>query len=262
MAQILNYVYSVIDCSEQKSFGYTGLKGEQVFTVPCEDISAVVSIMQKDLFPSSMIVEPTEANWLKHDEMVRYLMAEHTVIPVKFGSMLRTDRDLRMMLRRLLPECRAELSRLKDKVEMGVKILAAEEELRREASRERRDVDKFKADLLRARNLMLRGRRISLGEAVEKQLDSLRRNARLEAPSEKVYYAKKLYDTFVKLAVEARANPLLASDMILNASFLLDKDSLNTLETKLSELKRFYSGFQFLLSGPWAPYNFTRIKYY
>lgn len=262
MVQILNYVYSVIDCSRQKSFGYIGLKGEQVFTVPYEDISAVVSMMQTGFLPGSVIVEPTETNWLKHDEVVRNLMAEHTTIPVKFSSMLRTDRDLRMMLRRILPECRAELNRLRDKVEMGVKILAAEEALRREASKERGDIDRFRTDLLHARNLMLRGRRISIGEAVEKQLDSLRRDARLEASSEKVYYAKKLYDTFVKLAVEARANPLLASDMILNASFLLNKDSLKVLETKLSELKRLYSGFQFLPSGPWAPYNFTRIKYY
>jgi hypothetical protein len=218
--------------------------------------------MQTGLLPAGMVIEPIDANWLKHDEVVRNLMAEHTVIPVKFGSVLRTDRDLRMMLGRVIPECRAELSRLKDKIEMGVKILAPEEDLRRQASTERSDVDRFRADLLRARNLMLGGRRISLGQAVERQLDSLRLDARLEASSQKVYYSKKLYDAFVELAVEARANPLLASDMILNASFLLHRNSLESFETQLTEVKRLHSGFQFLLSGPWAPYNFTRIKYY
>lgn len=261
MIHIVNYVYSVIDCPQQKSFGSSGLKGEEVLTVPCEDISAVVSRIQTNILLGS-IIEPNEANWLKHDEVVRGLMNEHTVIPVKFGSLLKSDRDLKMMLRRLLPECRAELKRLKDKIEVGVKILADQGDIMREASREPGAVDKFRFDILRARSMMVKGRRVLLGESVRRHLDSSRHDANREGSLEKIYYAKKLYDMLAEPMAEGTANQLLSPDMVLNASFLLDRNRIETFQTKLSELKQFYSRFEFLISGPWAPYNFTRVKYY
>lgn len=189
-------------------------------------------------------------------------MTEHTVLPVKFGSCLRSDRDLKMMLRRLLPECRAELKRFKDKGEVGVKILSTSENLRAQASKEKGSIDQFRKALLRARDLMIRGRRVPLGEAVERHLDSLGYSADHELVAVKSFYANRLYAVLSKSVEEARANPLLAGEMILNGAFLIGNGSIEAFQLKLKELKLSSPGFEFLSSGPWAPYNFTRIKYY
>ncbi len=262
MTYIVNYVYSVINCPEEKSFGCTGLKGEEVLTIPVEDISAVVSRIQTNLLLGSTIIEPVEANWLKHDEVVRSLMPEYTVLPVKFGSVLKLDRDLNMMIRRILPECREEVKRFKDKVEVGVKILAGDEAIRREASKEHKTLDRFRNDLLHVRSLMLKGKKTSLGKAVEIQLDALKHSPDQTVSLAKVYYTEKFYSALLETAVEAKANSLLAPDMILNSSLLLRKNDVENLQTKVNDLKQTYPEFEFLPSGPWAPYNFTRIKYY
>lgn len=261
MIYIVNYVYCVIDCLEQKSFGAIGLRGEEVFTIPCEDVSAVVSRIHPDPLLGNFVA-PTEANWLKHDEVVRSLVSLHTVIPVKFGSVLKSDRDLKMMLRRLLPECRTELKYFKDKVEVGVKILSRDENLTLQASKEKSGIDQFRKALLRTRNLMIRGRRMSVREAVERHLDSLHSGGDPELVAARSFYADRFHAVLSESAKEARANPLLMPEVILNGSFLIDRSRTEAFMHKVYELRLAYPSFEFLSSGPWAPYNFTRIKYY
>lgn len=256
----LNYVYAIIDCSERISFGPIGIKGNEVVTLPCEDISAVISKIQTTFVPSYAVVETTEENWTKHNEVVMRLMKDYTVLPLKFGSLLKFERDLAMILQRILLQCREELRLFKGKIEVDVKVSAEDEDIRLRSSREKGAISTFKRDLVQTGVLMLK-RHTSIGEAVEKQLDKLRYGLDPELSTTKAYYAERIYNVLGRLAVRAKADSLLADDMILNAHFLVDKSRLGALQLKLSELKEQYRDFKFTLSGLQAPYSFTRISY-
>jgi len=258
MVHMLNYMYAVINCSEYKRFGPIGIKGEEVFTVPYEDVSAAVSKIKVVFKPDFTVVEPTEGNWCRHDEVVMRLMREYTVVPVKFGSILKFDRDLEEMLQRCLLELRAELKLFKGRFEVDVKVLAEDEDVKHMASKESRCIDVFKRGLIQAEVLK---KYTLLGEAVERQLSMLRYGKDPELSTMKAYYADRVYNTLSRLAVRARADSPSSDDIVLNAHFLIEKSSLGAFQLKMSELKERYRSFRFLLSGPQPPYSFTKISW-
>ncbi|MFQ6074669.1 MAG: GvpL/GvpF family gas vesicle protein [Candidatus Bathyarchaeia archaeon] len=55
----------------------------------------------------------------------------------------------------------------------------------------------------------------------------------------------------------------MGKDMILNGSYLISKKRVEEFRKSLDETRRRYEdrGFKLLFSEPWAPYNFTEIKY-
>lgn len=266
MEQTLTYVYAIIDYAEKRSFGRIGLSGNEVYTVPYRDISAVVSDVPIDNNSGSNPVEPTEENWLKHEQVIRYIMRKYTVLPIKFCSLLKNTHDLKQMLRRLYAECKAELKKFEDKVELGVKISLNEKNLKREVEEKRQEISRLRKDLLRERGLMMKRKVESLCEAVKRQLENIEEGQAID-PEEcvlKIHYARELYEALRESAVESRANKLLSRDMILNGSFLVLKGKVEELKRNLDEIQRRHErrGFEILYSGPWAPYNFTKIQYY
>lgn len=48
--------------------------------------------------------------------------------------------------------------------------------------------------------------------------------------------------------------------LILNASFLVNKEKIDTFSEEVKQLQKKYPMLKLLYSGPWAPYNFVYIK--
>jgi len=61
-------------------------------------------------------------------------------------------------------------------------------------------------------------------------------------------------------AKQAATCDLFSNRLILNASFLVNKDDINTFSDEVARLQKKYPLIKFLYSGPWAPYNFVYIK--
>ena len=53
---------------------------------------------------------------------------------------------------------------------------------------------------------------------------------------------------------------LFSSRLILNASFLVDKEGVNAFSNEVMRLREKYPMLKLLYSGPWAPYSFVYIK--
>lgn len=61
-------------------------------------------------------------------------------------------------------------------------------------------------------------------------------------------------------AKQAVTRELFSDRLILNASFLVDKEDLDAFSAKVTKLQEKYPMLKLLYSGPWAPYNFVYIK--
>ena len=61
-------------------------------------------------------------------------------------------------------------------------------------------------------------------------------------------------------AKQAVMGDLFSDRLILNASFLVNKEDVDAFSDKVTKLQEKYQMLKLLYSGPWAPYNFVYIK--
>jgi hypothetical protein len=61
-------------------------------------------------------------------------------------------------------------------------------------------------------------------------------------------------------AKQAVTGDLFSDRLILNASYLVNKEDINAFSNEVTSLQEKYPMLRLLYSGPWAPYNFVYIK--
>ena len=57
------------------------------------------------------IFDPTRENALAHEHVIETVMKAHTIIPMSFGTVFRTDDDIREVLRSIYPSVKDVLNR-------------------------------------------------------------------------------------------------------------------------------------------------------
>src|ERR1700733_11972510 len=88
------YVYCIIRSDRQRDFGSIGIGGgRHVFTVAYQDLAAGVSDTPVGIY------DPTRDNVLAHEFVNETVMREHTVIPMSFGTVFRSEEDVTELLR-------------------------------------------------------------------------------------------------------------------------------------------------------------------
>lgn len=67
-------------------------------------------------------------------------------------------------------------------------------------------------------------------------------------------------DTLKKKAVQSKELKLFSERLILNTSFLVDRDKINDFSSEVEQLGNKYPYLKIQYSGPWPPYNFVDIQ--
>ncbi len=63
-----------------------------------------------------------------------------------------------------------------------------------------------------------------------------------------------------KKAVQSKELKLFSDRLVLNASFLVDRDKINDFSGEVEQLGNKYPDIKIQYSGPWPPYNFVDIQ--
>src|SRR5437763_13661361 len=113
-----SYVYGIVETKEHLDFGKIGIggAGEPVYTVNHQDIAAVVSKTLVAIF------DPTRENALAHEHVIETVMKNHTIIPMSFGTVFRTDDDIREVLKGIYSSVKDALEQMAGKLEFGLKV--------------------------------------------------------------------------------------------------------------------------------------------
>jgi hypothetical protein len=61
------------------------------------------------------------------------------------------------------------------------------------------------------------------------------------------------------LACEKRLEGLKTGNLLLNAYYLIEKKDQSGFKRAYKNLRKTFNHFQYLLSGPWPPYNFVLL---
>jgi len=225
-----------------------------------KDLCALVSPVPIDEYNEETLnLRIENLEWIsskarRHDDIVRYAMKFHPVVPVRFGTIYASNERLLEVLRNGYDELCSYLDFIDGKEEWGVKIYAKEEagkkaiedsdELIRQLDREISNATPGQAYLLRKKR----------ADLVRQQSDNV---------LDKI--ADDMYQLLLSWSIKGRKNKVLSkratgkeNDMILNAAFLINIQDVADFKEKIGLLSASYEGdvFSFEISGPWPCYNF------
>ena len=239
------YVYCIIRSDQQREFGGIGIGGGQrVYTVQHNDLAAVVSDTP------IVIYDPTRENVLAHEFVNETVMKEHTVIPMSFGTVFRSEDDVTELLRSTYQAFSEVLDKMQDKIEFGLKVLWDRDKVVSALEQDNEEIRRLKDEISRHNSSSTYFARMQLGRLVESSLEETGQR-----------YVADIHEFLKSVAVASRSNKPIGDRMILNAAFLVDRKQENAFDDRVKEISRKYEDIlTFKYSGPWPPYNFVNIK--
>ena len=238
------YVYCVIKSARPLSFGMLGIGVEpaEVHMVQYKEIAAVVSSTPM------VALDPTRENVLAHQRVNETVMHEHTVIPMSFGTVFKTDDDIIELLRSAYDAFTDVLNKMQDKFEFGLKVLWDRDLIIHEIEAEDDDIHRLKGEISSQKGSTYFAR-MQYGRLID---------AALQARSER--YVNEIFEALRNVSVASRSNKPIGDRMIMNAAFLVARNAEQAFDARVRDIGQRYDKLTFKFTGPWPPYNFVNIR--
>jgi hypothetical protein len=196
-----------------------------------------------------VVQDPTRDNVLAHQRVNETVMQQHTVIPMSFGTVFKTDEDIIELLRSAYDAFSDVLNKMQEKFEFGLKVLWDRDQIIREIEDEDEDIRRLKSEISSQKGSTYFAR-MQYGRLID---------AALQSRTER--YVSEIFTSLRNVSVASRSNKPIGDRMILNAAFLVDRAQEATFDERVKETSRKYEDvLSFKYSGPWPPYNFVNIK--
>jgi hypothetical protein len=236
------YTYCIIDAHDRiRDEAMLGLEGARIYTLSYLDIGIVVSEFEQQTRYTN------EDNILEHERVVENLMEYFTVLPMRFFTVFDRKEDVFHMLKDYYPDFKKNLKRLRNKVEFGVKVIWPGDKVREKIA----SAYTGQCELPIANNSQ--GAKFIREKFKEYKIDKKYE----EEANKQIEVIDKF---FCEFASEKKLEKHLNKNLLLNAYYLIDKEKQSTFKEGFQRLKGAASGFNYLFSGPWPPYNFIILN--
>ena len=240
--------------------------GGEVSIIPYEELEVVTSLVDLSEFGSEEIQRKAQEdlNWIKEKAQIHQYVIEQamrvgsnliSVIPMKFGTIFKTEESLKECLRKNCQQFKDSLKKLKGKQEWGVKVYLKENIFRKTIE------EKNEAVLAKKKEIesMPKG----MAFFAQKQIDEV---VSQEKDKELDRITEEIFENLGQLAFSKNKSKLLEKDftgrtepMVLNGFYLIEESKLNDFQKKVEELKEKYNGKGIIIemTGPWPSYHFA-----
>ena len=215
-----NYIYGIIEASEEKLFDLCGFAAyEEVYTIPYQDISAVVSdseFVDYTSFPNDQVARYL----LKHQQVIEKVIDSYTIIPMRLGTYAFNTSEVEEILSKGYQRFKDIFRKIDNKIEIDV--VATWNDLNSVIKEigEEQDVKKLKEESMSKPEGVSAKDQIRIGNLIKNILDNKRERCALEIETE-------LKD----VSIDFRKHDLMDDRMIFNIAFLIDKNKrLNSRE--------------------------------
>ena len=242
------YLYCVIRSSEPQSFGPLGIggRGDEVYTICYDDIAVAASNSPVKKYSAC------RDNMLAHEKAIEAVMAEHTVLPVRFGTIAQDNGEEGKVVRILETEhdrFRDLLNEIEGEKELNLKAMFKEGVIYKDILEKYEDIRRLKEELAALDPRKSHFERMKIGEMVEHALET-----------EKEEYKDRVLAILRPLAVEVKTNDTYGELMIFNAAFLVDKQKEAEFDQQIQQLDEEYGEkVQFKYVGTLPPFNFVNL---
>ena len=243
------YIYGIINIINQTTWDILGVNGSNpVYTIAYQDLSCVVSDYFSEKF-SAKSKEEVIKNLLTHQMVVERVMKEHTVLPVKFGTVLATSDEVQELLYRGRQQFVDALGWIHDKVEVEVAATWDTEQVLREICKEEEIVRTWQAIGSKMGQQILE-ERIRLGQMVKASMDRHRDS-----------YREQMISFLKPVAVDVQPNALVSDKMVMNVAFLVERANQEEFDRRVRQLNDlFHNQINFRIIGPLPPYSFATVE--
>jgi hypothetical protein len=168
---------------------------------------------------------------------------------MSFGTLFKTEKDIVEFLEDTYDALRDVLVKMKDKLEFGLRVNWAREEVLAEIERDDEGIRRLKEEISKSQSSTYFAR-MQLGRMVEQAL-----------ADKSDTYVRDIYEYLREAAIASRSNKPIGEKMIMNAAFLVGRDRATIFDQKVQEIALRYEGkLSFRYTGPWPPYNFVTIR--
>jgi len=244
------YLYAIVAGAHELDLGPVGLPdGRAHATILADgDLAAVAS----DYLGPALagLPTPTLLRYVAiYQRVIERAMAEHRVLPLKFGTVVASQAEARAMLGCYRERFRDAFERLGDTVEIEV---TATWDLNLTIT------EMGRGPLIAALAMSAAARppeeslatRIQVGKLIKDALDQRRRE-----------YRQRVVRDLAPLCADVQANALLSDEWVLNVAFLVRRPRLDEFYARVHRLdEAFGNGLRFRCIGPLPPYSFATVS--
>ena len=220
-----------------------GISDANLFTVSVDEITVVVSDHKR----TDLIADKTNA--IAFAGVIEILAQQFTLLPVRFGSIMESTDAIVKMLEKNYQEIYRNLEKVENKFEFGLKIFCDSEKLKTSL------ISKSVVEDSTSINQTSEIKKSVFRDYVNKKLAAHRLEELLITHVDSVIAEIKGH--LAKLNTISKFKKMLTETTIVDAVFLLEKERKYPLINVIEELKKQYPGLNFILTGPWPPYNFV-----
>lgn len=238
------YIYGITKNSDKNQI----LKQDGLATVDYQDLSAVIAdVERKDYL--SLAKEEVVKILINHQQMIERIMKNlGTILPVKFGTMLKDEKEVNSVLEKGNSFLAGTLEMMKDKIEVDLVCFWNEEKAAQMAYQENKRIQKMQANLSKKGNVALEDK-IALGKEIAKYLTSKREEI-----------SNHILEVLKKEAVKSCNHALVDVNMLLNQAFLVEKRNEEVFNRALNRLNSIFADVvNFRLVSPLPPYSFATV---
>ena len=243
-----HYIYGIIADNQKHDLGPIGIgeRGDVVYTLPYQNLAAIVSSSPIVKYPVSRV------NSMAHARVLEKVMETRTVLPVRFCTIADGEETIVEKLLKLRHQEFTDLLREMDgKVELGVRARWADlNAIFAEVVEEHENIKAMKEALLSERSEQKKyAGKIKVGQLVQKALEEKKKKEALQ-----------LLDALRPLSLSCKENAVYGDINLVNAAFLVAKEKEQAFDDKMQELEQTYGErTQLKYIGPVAPYNFVEV---
>lgn len=262
------YAYAVVDANIEK-LNILGIdKKNRVFPLERNSLSVLVSKIDTGRFKAqveevlsemaqsqNILPEKIENLLLSHQEVVDALAKVATIVPFKFGTILKNEASALKMLKDYEKKFKKLLSKFTGSAEWGIKAYVDRKKFTTYTGRQNSRLEEFARKVPR----QLSGTAYLLGRKMEEELKN-------EINHRLAEIANAIFRQAEKYAFEARLNKTLPKkltgkdkEMVLNSTYLIEKEKVGSFNKQMEKLTEKYEplGLYFEVSGPWPAYSFV-----
>jgi hypothetical protein len=252
----LVYCYGLIEKS--LNLELKGLETKNVYLIAFKELNAVVSdVSDKEFSQDSIDKNVKDMKWLTkhgqiHEKVIDSIMEKTTIIPLKFCTIFKDKKGVEEMLEEKYADFKFNLTDLKGKIEMTVKVYFDSIPLRKKITDEDNEIKELKKKL--------EGKKPGARYFDEQKIEILL-NERIRVKLGNS--TKEIFEKISSSGERAKKNELIdkkltGKDMLLNGVFLINKEDIENFKKSIEILKSTYRDFEIQVWGPFPPYNFIK----
>ena len=246
------YLYGIIN-SNNASDLFTlkdSYKKENVYTIPYQDVSAVVSNSEIiDFTYSSKDASAQLLVW--HQKVIEKIMGlKYTIIPVRLGTFMVDEAEVKDILIKGYSLIKNIMEKIRDKIETDLVATWADFGLTLKEIGEEKEIKKLKEKILANPKRITVNDQMEVGVMIKKALDKKREK-----------YALQIQTFLKRYCTAFKVHELMDDRMVINAAFLINIGQQKDFDRKVGEINtEFAEKLNFRCVGPLPSYSFYTLE--